>query len=85
MIDNLLRNTSNSNFETSIPSILIIPSQISTNRNKATTKELLPDPVRPTIPEIISSQLISYMKKYNKYALSKYYICHYLFSLQPLC
>jgi len=70
MIDNLLLNTSNSNFEISIPSILMIPSQISTNRNKATTKELLPDPVRPTMPEII--QLISRRNATNE--LEKYFI-----------
>ena len=66
MIDNLLLNTSNSNFEMSIPSILIIPSQISTNRNRATTKELLPDPVRPTMPEN-DSQLISCVRKRDEY------------------
>lgn len=33
------------------PSILILPDESSTKRRSATTRELLPDPVRPTIPE----------------------------------
>lgn len=74
MIDNLFRSTSNPNFEISIPSILMIPSQISTNRNKATTKELLPDPVRPTIPEIIHGHSIPYVRKYVLAYIYKYYI-----------
>jgi hypothetical protein len=32
-------------------SILIVPDDSSTKRRSATTRELLPDPVRPTIPE----------------------------------
>lgn len=64
MIDSLLLNTSSSNFEISIPSILMIPSQISTNRNKAMTIELLPDPVRPTMPKIFIIDLLE--KKFKR-------------------
>jgi len=51
MIESLLLSMFSASFEISIPSILMTPSQISTKRNRAITKELLPDPVRPTIPK----------------------------------
>lgn len=35
-----------------MPSIRIFPLEISTNRNKATIRELFPAPVLPTIPKI---------------------------------
>lgn len=51
MTDKLVRSCSKFMSAMSRPSILILPDDSSTKRRSATTRELLPDPVRPTIPE----------------------------------